>query len=156
MLAWARGLDAQRMWAIEDCRHVSGKLERSLRTMLGDLGLRPKESTTQIVQLRDGGPGINFLGFHRRWVRGHTPRSRHASFLARWPSRQAMQRARERVRELTARERLRWPVEQVVQNLKRFLRRCAGYFRYGNSTVQFDQIVHDADRRLALLIAHRH
>ena len=30
MLAWARALDAERVWAIEDCRHVSGKLERFL------------------------------------------------------------------------------------------------------------------------------
>jgi transposase len=30
MLAWARGLDAERVWAVEDCRHVSGKLERFL------------------------------------------------------------------------------------------------------------------------------
>lgn len=30
MLAWARGLDADRVWAVEDCRHVSGKLERFL------------------------------------------------------------------------------------------------------------------------------
>jgi transposase len=30
MLAWARDLDAERVWAIEDCRHVSGKLERFL------------------------------------------------------------------------------------------------------------------------------
>ena len=25
---WARGLDDERVWAIEDCRHVSGRLER--------------------------------------------------------------------------------------------------------------------------------
>ena len=30
LLGWARGLDAERVWAIEDCRHVSGKLERFL------------------------------------------------------------------------------------------------------------------------------
>jgi transposase len=30
MLAWGRGLDRERVWAIEDCRHVSGKLERFL------------------------------------------------------------------------------------------------------------------------------
>lgn len=29
-LAWARELDTERVWAIEDCRHVSGKLERWL------------------------------------------------------------------------------------------------------------------------------
>ena len=41
-----------------------------------------------------------------------------------------MQRGRERVRELTARDRLRWPVEQVMQDVNRFLRGWAGYFRY--------------------------
>jgi transposase len=30
MLAWARALDRERVWAVEDCRHVSGKLERFL------------------------------------------------------------------------------------------------------------------------------
>jgi transposase len=30
IVAWARALDAERIWAIEDCRHVSGKLERFL------------------------------------------------------------------------------------------------------------------------------
>jgi Group II intron, maturase-specific domain len=64
--------------------------------------------------------------------------------------------ARDRVRELPGRDRLRWPVKQVVQDLNRFLRGWAGYFRYGNSTVQFDQIIRHADRRLALLIAKRH
>jgi transposase len=30
LLEWARELDADRVWAIEDCRHVSGSLERFL------------------------------------------------------------------------------------------------------------------------------
>lgn len=30
LLAWARGLDPERVWVIEDCRHVSGPLERFL------------------------------------------------------------------------------------------------------------------------------
>jgi transposase len=29
-LAWARGLDDERVWALEDCRHVSGAFERFL------------------------------------------------------------------------------------------------------------------------------
>jgi len=128
----------------------------ALTAVLASLGLEPKLAKTRIVHLTEGGEGLDFLGFYHRWVRSRDPRFRHVCFLARWPSRRAMQRARERVRELTARDRLRWPVEQVVQDLNRFLRGWAGYFRYGNSTVQFDQIIHHADRRLALLIAHRH
>ena len=30
LLEWGRGLDPDRVWAIEDCRHVSGRLERFL------------------------------------------------------------------------------------------------------------------------------
>lgn len=30
LLAWARGIDEERIWAIEDCRHVSGSFERFL------------------------------------------------------------------------------------------------------------------------------
>jgi transposase len=29
-LAWARSLDEDRIWALEDCRHVSGSFERFL------------------------------------------------------------------------------------------------------------------------------
>ena len=30
LLRWARDLDGERVWALEDCRHVSGSLERFL------------------------------------------------------------------------------------------------------------------------------
>src|SRR3954451_17519132 len=30
LLRWGRGLDGERVWALEDCRHVSGSLERFL------------------------------------------------------------------------------------------------------------------------------
>jgi transposase len=30
ILAWGRALDSERIWAVEDCRHVSGRLERFL------------------------------------------------------------------------------------------------------------------------------
>jgi transposase len=30
LVIWARGFDGERMWALEDCRHVSGALERFL------------------------------------------------------------------------------------------------------------------------------
>jgi RNA-directed DNA polymerase len=136
-------------------RQAVGALD-ALTAILAGLGLAPKPAKTRIVHLTEGGEGLDFLGFHHRWVRSRDPRFQHVCFLARWPSRRAMQRARERVRELTARDRLRWPVEQIVQDLNRFLRGWAGYFRYGNSTVQFDQIIRHADRRLALLIAKRH
>ena len=78
------------------------------------------------------------------------------TFLARWPSRKAMQHARDRIRFMTMRARLAAPVEQVVQEINLFLRGWAGYFRYGNSAHAFDQIRRYAVMRLALFIAKRH
>jgi len=140
------------------CR-TRGEAERALvalREILAELGLTLKDAKTRIVELREGGEGLDFLGFHHRWVRGDTPASKHLCFLARWPSRQAMRRARERVHELTDRGRLREPVEEVVQDVNSFLRGWAGYYRYGNSAVAFDKITFHAFVRLAHFIAKRH
>jgi RNA-directed DNA polymerase len=64
----------------------------ALTAILAELGLELKPAKTRIGHLREGGEGVDFLGFHHRWVRGNTLRSRHLCFLARWPSRQATQR----------------------------------------------------------------
>jgi group II intron reverse transcriptase/maturase len=127
-----------------------------LRGELAELGLAPKEAKTRIVHLTEGGDGLDFLGFHHRWVRARNPRYRHLTFLARWPSRDATQRVRDRLRDLTVRERLLVSDEQVVQELNRVLRGWANYFRYGNSARQFRQISAFAAARLARFVAKRH
>ena len=126
----------------------------SLRLILAELGLELKDAKTRIVHLTEGGEGVDFLGFHHRWVRAK--RAKHVQFLARWPSRRAMQHARDRVGEITARERLLLPVEDVVQDLNGYLRGWAGYFRYGNSARHFNLIENHAHNRFALFVAKRH
>jgi group II intron reverse transcriptase/maturase len=128
----------------------------ALEAVLAELGLDLKQAKTRIVHLAEGGEGFDFLGFHHRYVRGRTRRSRNVTFLARWPSRQAMQHARDRIRELTARERLLLPVEQIVQDVNSFLRGWAGYFKYGNSARCFDKIQTYTIVRLSLFVAKRH
>lgn len=127
----------------------------SLRSILAELGLELKAAKTRIVHLREGGEGLVFLGFDHRRVRGERG-YKHLRFLARWPSREAMQRARERIREITDRKRLRDPVEVIVQELNRFLCGWANYFRYGNSRLHFTRITTYALRRLARFVAKRH
>ena len=51
-----------------------------------------------------------------------------------------MQHARDRLRELTDRSRLRVPVEGVVREMNWFLKGWAAYFRYGNSARRFTQL----------------
>src|SRR5215218_4428363 len=108
----------------------------ALRQILAELGLELKDAKTRIVHLEEGGEGVDFLGFHHRWVRAR--RARHVCFLARWPSPRAMRHARDRIREITDRRWLLRPVEDTVQELNQFLRGWAGYFRYGNSAHHFD------------------
>ena len=128
----------------------------ALTGLLADLGLEPKATKTRIVHLSEGGAGLDFLGFHHRWVRARSTRSRQVLFLARWPTRQAVQHARDRIRELTMRRRLLVPVEVIVQEVNRFLRGWAGFFRYGNSTRHLGKIRDYALMRLTLVIAKRH
>ncbi|MBV9362922.1 MAG: group II intron reverse transcriptase/maturase [Solirubrobacterales bacterium] len=132
----------------------AGAALAAMRQILGELGLKLKDAKTRIVHLTEGGEGVDFLGFHHRWVRA--TRARHIQFLARWPSRRAMQHARDRIHEITARERLLFPIEEIVQDLNRYLRGWSGYFRYGNSARHFDLIQYHAHSRLAQFVGKRH
>ena len=137
-------------------RHEADRALCALREILAELGLTLKDAKTRIVELREGGDGLDFLGFEHRWVRGNTPGSRHLCFLARWPSQQAMRRARGRIGELTDRRRLLLPIEDIVQDINMFLRGWSGYFRYGNSAQAFNAIDQHAYARVAGLLAKRY
>ena len=137
-------------------QQAEAALER-LRLLLAGLGLEPKAAKTRIVQLVEGGEGFDFLGFHHKLVRSKGfLKGRGTVFLARWPSDKAMQHARDRIGELTARRRLLLSVESVVGDLNRFLAGWAAYFRYGHCTVRFDKIRQYALFRLALFVGKRH
>jgi RNA-directed DNA polymerase len=128
-----------------------------LTALLAELGLKPKPAKTRIVELAEGEPGIDFLGFCHRLVRSRSRRGTGSLvYLARWPSRRAVQHARDRIRFLTMRARLAAPVEQVVAEVNLFLRGWAGYFRYGNSAHEFDKVRNYAVMRIAMFVAKRH
>jgi hypothetical protein len=126
----------------------------ALGRVLAELGLELKDAKTRVVHLREGGEGVNFLGFHHRWVRARG--ARHVCFLARWPSRRGMQHARDQIRDMTDRRWLLRPVDETVQKVNALLRGWAGYFRDGNSARHFDAISDYAAGRLTLLVAKRH
>jgi group II intron reverse transcriptase/maturase len=138
-----------------DSREQAEAALARLTALLAELGLEPKAAKTRIVHLTEGEEGFDFLGFHHRLVRGWTPKSAHLTFLARWPARKAVQRARDRIRELTGRKWLWMPVEDIVRDLNLFLRGWAGYFRYGNSARVLGQIRNFAFMRLAIWMSKK-
>ncbi|WP_405182260.1 group II intron reverse transcriptase/maturase [Nocardia sp. NBC_01377] len=128
-----------------------------LRQLLSELGLEAKAAKTRIVHVTEGGEGLDFLGFHHRWVRaeGRTG-GKGVAFLARWPADKAMQHARDRIREMTGRNRAVLRVERIVGEINAFLRGWAGYFRYGNSSQRFEKIRTYAVMRIAGFLAKKH
>jgi hypothetical protein len=138
------------------CRYES-QADRALvvlREELDRLGLAVAPAKTRIVNLKPRhGEGFDFLGFHLRWVaEGRSG----VWFLARWPSKRAVSRARDRIREQTALDRQPWPVDQVVGSINRFLSGWRAYFRHGNSTAQFAALDHFVNERMMLFISKKH
>jgi len=128
-----------------------------LRHLLAELGLEPKAAKTRIVEMAVGGEGFDFLGFHHRLVKSDGRRTgKHITFLARWPATKAMQRVRDRIRELTDRRRLLIPIVVMVAEINQVIRGWAAYFRYGNSTQLFEKIVSYARMRMAIVVSKRH
>jgi RNA-directed DNA polymerase len=140
-------------WSRSQAEAALGRLTE----LLAALGLEPKAAKTRIVHLEEEGEGFDFLGFHHRLVRSRGLNGKQrVLFLARWPADRAMQRARDRIREITGRRRLPLPPEAIVQDLNRFLRGWTGYFRYGHSARRLSKVRQYARTRLALFISKKH
>jgi RNA-directed DNA polymerase len=117
-----------------------------------DLTLHPQK--TRVVFLGDGRQGFDFLGFHCRKVESWRYRGRR--YLQRWPSRQAMQGVRDRIKAITApRYRLLEPAQPLVDELNRLLRGWGAYFRVGNASRQFQQVDDYVRQRLALFLSKK-
>jgi len=122
------------------------------RILLEDLGLELHPGKTRMVELTEGKEGFDFLGCHLRkrmsgrlWERY----GRRRYYLQRWPSVRAMKRVRQRVKELTGRNRFGVKdVRVIIRDLNPVLRGWGNYFRTGNAAKKFNQIDGYVWRRL--------
>jgi RNA-directed DNA polymerase len=78
-------------------------------------------------------------------------RLRRYYYLHRWPSQRALKRVRQRVRELTPRQRCHRDVRGVIAELNPVLRGWGQYFRSGNAAMQFTAVDGYVVRRLRSL-----
>ncbi|MGH3295386.1 MAG: group II intron maturase-specific domain-containing protein, partial [Trebonia sp.] len=98
---------------------------------------------TKAVDLRDGREGPDFPGCHFRARMSGRRRERRRVIrcdLRRWPSRRAMKRLRERVRDRTGRNRVGAGIREGIADLNPILRGWGNYFRTGNAADKFTQI----------------
>jgi hypothetical protein len=107
-----------------------------------------------VVELGLGKEGFVFLGCYLRIVRSHFKR---CTYLFRWPSEKAMNRIRDRVRELTDRRRRAGmkDIREVIGDLNPVLRGWGNYFRTGNASIKFQQVDRYVNHRLVRLMYAR-
>jgi RNA-directed DNA polymerase len=114
-----------------------------VRSVLCELGLELHPEKTRIVDLREGREGFDFLGchFHARVSGRLLERGIRRYYLHRWPSARSMKRIRQRVKELTGRNRNGVKdVRVLISDLNPVLRGWGNYFRSGNAARKFRQM----------------
>ena len=124
---------------------------RRVREILAGMGLELHPEKTRVVELGLGRDGFVFLGCYLRVVRSHF---KGRTYLFRWPSPKAMNRIRERLRELTDRRRRAGmkDIREVIRDLNPVLRGWGNYFRTGNASLKFQQVDRYVNHRLVRLM----
>ena len=132
--------------------------ERRVRIILARLKLELHPGKTRRVELTDGKGGFDFLGCHlRKRVSGRLLEEGVRRFyLHRWPSVRSMKRIRQRVRELTGRNRTGVrDVRALIRVLNPVLIGWGNYFRTGNAAIKFLQLDDYVCMRLRLFLVKR-
>ena len=137
------------------CEEAEGKVREILRRL--KLELHPEK--TGRVDLSWGRQGFDFLGCHLRkrlcgplWEK----QRRRVYFLQRWPSTRSMKRVRQRVKEMTGRNRNGVKdVRVIIRDINPVLRGWGNYFRTGNAAAKFNQVDDYVRQRLRNFMVKR-
>ena len=120
-------------------RYVGTKLTSFIEEKLETwLGLEINREKTRVVNLKEKGASLDFLGFTFRYyddLKGQGYRYLNVS-----PSAKAMKKEREKLRELTGVSQTYVPLPTLIQHLNRHLDGWANYFRFGYPRVAFREI----------------
>ena len=132
--------------------------QRRIEHVLNRLGLKLHAHKTRRVVLTGGREGFDFLGCHmhkRMSGRLWQQKGLRRYYLQRWPSRKAMSRVREKVRQLTPRWRCHEDVRGVIAQINPVLRGWGQYFGTGNAANHFIAVDGYVHRRLKSLRVKR-
>jgi len=109
---------------------------RRIERIMERLGLKLHPDKTRLVDLRRGRQGFVFLGCTIRKKRSIL-RNPRWHFIHRWPSPKAMNRVRDRIREITGAGHSGADVKQLIAKLNPVLRGWGNYFRTGTCSREF-------------------
>ena len=131
-----------------------GKVDEPLaavRYVLDRLGLTLNETKTRIVDARQ--ESFNFLGFAIRVSKGLKSGKSYPHVC---PAPKSLVKIKDRITQLTARERTPIPLEDIVGSMNATLRGWTNYFHYRNSSKALHKVKIHAEVRLRTHLMKRH
>jgi len=135
-------------------RFQSGKIAEFIETKLEQwMGLELNREKTRVVDLKQVGASLDFLGYTFRYDRdlyGH--RRRYLNLI---PSKKALTKERARLRELTSSRYCFKPIPSVIEDLNRNLQGWAAYFQIGYPRRAYSNLNAYVQRRLQLHLNRR-
>jgi RNA-directed DNA polymerase len=124
---------------------VESKLE-------GWMGLELNREKTRIVNLKEEGASLDFLGHTFRYMRSWYGPHRYLNVS---PSKKALLKERAMVRDLTASRYGFKPIPNLIQDLNRNLQGWAAYFCYGHPSKAYRNLNYYVQQRLRIHLGRR-
>jgi len=112
----------------------------------GKFQLEINREKTRVVDLREEGASLDFLGYTFRYDRDRKGRDR--KYLNVFPSAKAVQRERARLQEMTDGHQCCKPIPRLIGELNRHLQGWANYFSFGYPTSAYCEIERHVQGRL--------
>jgi RNA-directed DNA polymerase len=117
------------------------------------LGLELNREKTRVVDLKQPGTSVDFLGYTFRYDRDwYGRRRRHLSVI---PSKKALKKEREALRVMTSSRYCFKPIPDLIQNINRNLQGWAAYFRIGYPNAAYRNLNYYVQQRLRIHLARR-
>jgi RNA-directed DNA polymerase len=117
------------------------------------MGLELNREKTRVVDLKQPGTSMDFLGYTFRYDRDWYGRQRrHLSVI---PSKKALKKQRAALRVLTSRRNCFKPIPDVIQSVNRSLQGWAAYFRVGYPGGAYRHLNYYVQHRFRIHLARR-
>ena len=135
-------------------RYAGADLQRFVDEKIEDwLGLKINREKTQVIDLRQEGQTLDFLGFSFRY--DSDLHGRDQRYWNMHPSKKSLARERERLREMTGSNQSHTPLPDLIGRLNRHLKGWANYYRPGYSRCAFREINRYVRERLTRHLRRR-